>query len=143
MSYNAGLVTSNAFALLTGAKSQTNATPDTVEPAGTGWITVPAGATDGVAFTGAVLMRGILSSTAATKGRIGDDNDTSSYWEQACFYVPTSDANRNWTGEMSDDELCFYRSSGATINVEMLERISSYSPLFESTLPRFCVWRMS
>jgi hypothetical protein len=130
MSYNAGLVTSNAFALLTGAKSQTNATPDTVEPAGTGWITVPAGATDGVAFTGAVLMRGILSSTAA-------------YWEQACFYVPTSDANRNWTGEMSDDELCFYRSSGATINVEMLERISSYSPLFESTLPRFCVWRMS
>ncbi len=145
MSYNAGISGGDtAFALLTGSKSTSNGTPDTVEPAGTSWITLPSGAADGVTFQGAVLMRGLPSSTTQCKGQIGDDGSTD-YWEHACLYIPRAGATDNLTGEMSDDEVTFYRSAGATIKLVIISQITgTYYPgiSFDSVYPRYCAWRM-
>lgn len=146
MSYNAGISGGDtAFALLTGSRTTTNGTPDTVEPVGTSWITPPSGVADGVTFQGAVLMRGLPSSTTACKGQIGDDG-SSDYWEHACLYIPRAGTTDNLNGEMSDDEVAFYRASGATVKIVVIAETTSGSTYpgisFDSVYPRFCVWRM-
>ena len=146
MSYNPTLASENAFAFLTGAKSagNNNATPDTMEPANTGWLTLPAAATDGLALAGSVLLRGILSSTQLCQCRVGDFNASSNFWEQANLKIVRSGFGDGTGAEVSDDEVVLQREN-ATVKIQMLERYSSLlytGPSFDATYPRFIAWRM-
>ena len=146
MSYNPTLASENAFAFLTGAKSagNNNATPDTMEPANTGWLTLPGSATGGLALAGSVLLRGIVSSTLLCQCRVGDSNSSSSFWEQANLKVVRSGTTDGTGAEVSDDEIILQRED-ATIKIQMLERYTSLNyqgPSFDATYPRFLAWRM-
>lgn len=146
MSYNPTLASENAFAFFTGAKSaaNNNATPDTVEPANTGWVTLPGAATDGLALSGSVLFRGIVSSTLLCQCRVGDNNASSNLWEQANLKIARSGFGDGLGAEVSDDEIILQREN-ATIKLQMLERYSSLiytGPSFDAAYPRFIAWRM-
>jgi len=146
MSYNPTLVSENAFAFLTGAKSaaNNNATPDTMEPANTGWLTLPAAATDGLALAGSVLLRGIVSSTLACQARIGDSNQGTNFWEQANLKIVRVGTADGTGAEVSDDEIILQRDN-ATVIIQMIEKYNSINylgPNFDATYPRFIAWRM-
>jgi len=146
MSYNPTLASENAFAFFTGAKSagNNNATPDTVEPANTGWVTLPGAATDGLALSGSVLFRGIVSSTLLCQCRVGDSNASSNFWEQANLKIVRSGTGDGTGAEVSDDEIILQRED-ATVKIQMLERYTSLhyiGPSFDATYPRFIAWRM-
>tara|TARA_R100000951_G_scaffold44372_2_gene37431 strand:- start:4059 stop:4505 length:447 start_codon:yes stop_codon:yes gene_type:complete len=148
MSYNPTLASENAFAFLTGAKSaaNNNATPDTVEPANTGWLTLPVAATDGLALAGSVLLRGIVSSTQACQARIGDNNQANNIWEQANLKVARSGTTDGLGAEVSDDEIILQRDD-ATVIIQMIEKynnvLTAPGPSFDATYPRFIAWRMA
>ena len=149
MSYNPSLVGQNAMALLTGAidpNGATNASPDTVEPVDTAWLTLPQNATQGVNFSSPVLFRGFPATNQATRARIGDLNNATPIWREASHMtVYTSSTGIGAGMETSEDEVCIFRSSAAEIKVGQQARYVSQTfvgPSWNATYSRFCAWRM-
>ena len=146
MSYNPALSGGdNAFAFLTGVTSagNNNATPDTMEPAATSWITLPPAATSAMSFNAAVLFRGVPSSSTDCMARFGDSGASTSYFEQGNIMVIPLSPTAGFGVERSDDEMVLYRSSAAAVKIQMLERFTSQTgPSWESTYPRYFAFRM-
>ena len=145
MSYNPSLSGANAFCFLTGAKSagNNNATPDTMEPANTSWVTLPPAATSSMSFSGSVLFRGVVSSSTECMARFGDVLATNSYYEQGNIANIPLISTAGYGAERSDDEMVLYRSGASSIRVESLERFTTQTgPSWESTYPRFFAFRM-
>jgi hypothetical protein len=144
MSYNPAIASENAFAFLTGSKSTSNATPDTMTPANTSWLTLPPTPADGLSFDGTVLLRGLVSSSQLCQCRVGDFNAAANYWEQANLKIVRSGTTDGLGAEVNDDEIILQRVN-ATVKIQMLERYSSFTytgPTFEGTYPRFLAFRM-
>lgn len=149
MSYNPALSGGdNAFCFLTGVTSagNNNATPDTMEPGTTPWITLPPAATSAMSTTGAVLFRGVPSSSANCQARFGDSmTGSTAYYEQGNILVIPTNIAAGYGVERSDDEMVLYRSASASIKIQMLERLVASGvtgPSWESTYPRYFAFRM-
>ena len=147
MSYNPALSGGdNAFCFLTGVTSagNNNATPDTMEPGTTPWITLPPAATSAMSTTGAVLLRGVPSSSAVCQARFGDSmTGTNDLYEQGNIFVIELSPTAGYGVERSDDEMVLYRSAAASIKIQELGRITAIpGPSWESTYPRYFAFRM-
>ncbi len=147
MSYNPALSGGdNAFCFLTGVTSagNNNATPDTMEPGTTPWITLPPAATSAMSTTGAVLLRGVPSSSAVCQARFGDSiTGTNNLYEQGNIFVIQNISTAGYGVERSDDEMALYRSSSAVIKIQALERLTSIAgPSWESSYARYFAFRM-
>lgn len=125
MSYNPSLPSSaSAMSLLQGVQSTTNASPST-KSLSAPWVTLPPTTNDGVSFSAPVLVRGFVSLTQQARGRIGDNNDSANYKEQAGVCVYPYGTASDLYEEVSDDELIFYRSSAATIKIVAMDEWTS------------------
>lgn len=148
MSYNPALSGGdNAFCFLTGITSaaQNNATPDTMEPGTTPWLTLPPAATSAMSTSAPVLFRGVPSVTANCNARFGDFYQSSAYYEQGQILVIPTNIAAGYGVERSDDELVLYRSSSATIKIQWLERLVASgvnAPNWEQTYTRYFAFRM-
>ena len=144
MSYSPLLHNDQSMVLLTGVQSTTNASPTTSSVA-VPWITLPPTNTDGISFDAPVLVRGVIATTNAARGRAGDYNDQGNYKEQAAVVCIRTNVNDALYAEISDDEVVFYRSSSSTIKpVAIGEWIGSgYSGMsFDSTYTRYLAMRL-
>lgn len=146
MSYNPSLFTfkGESMSLLTGVQSTTNASP-TNASVEADWITMPPNNTSGVSFSSPVLVKGIISATANARSRVGDENDSSNYKEQAGIFILRHGSNDDLYSEVSDDEVQFYRSSSSTIKPVVFEEwtSSTYAGIsFDNNYTRYIAMRI-